>query len=167
MTKRYLQILPLILIAIITTTTLHAQARFAIYGTGGFEKSGIVNQGDWNAAVTFGFYYGIYHVGPLDLSADARADLARNIKSGLIGPRFAFKLPIFPLRPYAEVLGGGSVYPNTPSGLPIANKFVGRIVGGLDATILPRLDWRVVDYSYGLNSASRQQTITSGLVIRF
>ena len=110
---------------------------------------------------------GNHHVGPLDLSADARADLASNIKSGLIGPRFAFKLPLFPLRPYAEVLGGGSVYPNTPNGLPIANKFVGRIVGGLDATILPRLDWRVVDYSYGLNSASRQQTITSGLVIRF
>ena len=167
MTKRYLQILPLILIAIITTTTLHAQARFAIYGTGGFEKSGIVNQGDWNAAVTFGFYYGIFHVGPLDLSADARADLSSNIKSGLLGPRFAFHLPIIAVKPYAEILVGGSTYPNTPSGLSISNKIVGRVVGGVDTAILPHLDWRMIDYSYGLNSASRQQTISTGLVLRF
>ena len=158
-------LLPLL---VLSTSTLHAQAKFAIYGTGGGEKTGIVNQNDWNTAATFGFYYGIYHVGPLDLSADARADLSSNIKSGLLGPRLAFHLPIIAVKPYAEVLVGGSTYPNTPSGLSISNKIVGRVVGGVDTAILPHLDWRMIDYSYGLNSAaSHQQTISTGLVLRF
>ena len=114
------------------------------------------------------FYYGIYHVGPLDLSADARADLSSNIKSGLLGPRLAFHLPIVAVKPYAEILVGGSTYPNTPSGLSISSKIVGRVVGGVDTAILPHLDWRMIDYSYGLNSAaSHQQTISTGLVLRF
>jgi hypothetical protein len=161
------KILFLALLLSFPTAALHAQAKFAIYGTGGAEKTGVVNQEDWNTAVTFGFYYGIYHVGPLSLSADARGDVSSKIKSGLIGPRFAFHLPVVPLKPYAEILVGGSTYPDTPAGLSIANKFVGRVVGGIDTTILPHLDWRMIDYSYGLNSASRQQTISSGLVLRF
>src|ERR1700733_11430098 len=84
-------LLPLL---VLSTSTLHAQAKFAIYGTGGGEKTGIVNQNDWNTAATFGFYYGIYHVGPLDLSADARADLSSNIKSGLLGPPPPLPLPL-------------------------------------------------------------------------
>ncbi len=162
---RKLFILPFLLSFL--TIALHAQARFAIYGTGGAEKTGIVNQDDWDTAVTFGFYYGIYHVGPLDLSADARGDVSSKIKSGLIGPRLAFRLPIVAIKPYAEVLIGGSTYPDTPAGLHISNKIVGRIVGGVDTTILPHLDWRMIDYSYGLNSASHQQTLSTGLVLRF
>lgn len=156
-----------LLILHLTAVALHAQARFAIYGTGGAEKTGIINQDGWYTAATFGFYYGIFHVGPLDLSADVRGDVSSKIKSGLIGPRLAFHLPVVALKPYVEVLAGGSTYPNTSAGLPIPNKFVGRIVGGIDTTILPRIDWRVIDYSYGLNSASRQQTISTGLVLRF
>src|ERR1700744_870598 len=123
MSRRILfNLLPLL---VLSTSTLHPQAKFAIYGTGGGEKTGIVNQNDWNTAVTFGFYYGIYHFGPLDLSADARGDLSSNTKSGLLGPRLAFRLPIVALKPYAELLGGASVYPDTPSGLSIRHKFVG------------------------------------------
>jgi hypothetical protein len=161
------RILFLALLVISLTSTLHAQAKFAIYGTGGGEKTGIVNQSGWNTAATFGFYYGIYHVGPLDLSADARADLSSDIKSGLLGPRLAFHLPIIAVKPYAEILVGGSTYPNTPSGLSISSKIVGRVVGGVDTAIFPNVDWRMIDYSYGLNSANHQQTISTGLVLRF
>lgn len=166
MNRRTLLTLP-VLVFTFTAAALNAQARFAIYATGGGEKTGIVNQNDWNTAATFGFYYGIYHLGPLDLSADARGDVSSKIKSGLVGPRLAFHLPIVALKPYAEILGGGSTYPDTPAGLSIPNKFVGRVVGGIDTAILPHVDWRMIDYSYGLNSASHQQTISTGLVLRF
>ena len=72
MSRRTLWILPLLLS--LTATTLHAQARFAIYGTGGGEKSGLPND-DWRGAGTFGFYYGILHAAIFDISVDARGDL--------------------------------------------------------------------------------------------
>ncbi len=46
-----------------------------------------------------------------------------------------------------------------------------QILGGVDYTFLPRLDWRVVEFSYGglagLNNGSfHPKTISSGLVLR-
>jgi hypothetical protein len=172
MTKRYLQLLPLILIAIVTSTNLHAQAKLGIYGTVGTEKTEIGNSG-WSTAGTFGLYYGLVHLGPIAIAADARGDVSSNINSGLFGPRIALTLPAFPLKPYFEVLGGFSSY-NTQSGGP-KNTTSGnyRWVGGIDTTILPRLDWRIVDYSYsggGItqdNVTHHPQSLTTGLVLRF
>jgi hypothetical protein len=164
MTKRYLQILPLILIAIVTAN-LHAQAKIGIYGTVGTEKSEVNNQG-WTTAGTFGFYYGLAHLGPISLSGDARGDVSSNINSGLFGPRVALSLPVFPLKPYFEVLGGFSSYTAGTS----ANY---RWVGGIDTTILPRVDWRIADYSYsggGItqgNITRHPQSLTTGIVLRF
>jgi hypothetical protein len=147
---------------------LRAQARFAIYGTGGGEKSGLPND-DWHAAGTFGFYYGILRAGPIDISVDARADLSSNIKSGFIGPRAAVKLPAIPLKPYGELIFGVSTY-STPARLPIPNDFAYRYVVGLDTTILPHIDWRVADFSYAINNSANgthAKTLSSGLVLRF
>jgi hypothetical protein len=167
MTKRCLQILPLVVI-LLFSTNLHAQARFAIYGTGGGEKSGLSND-DWHAAGTFGFYYGLLHAAIFDISVDARGDLSSNIKSGFLGPRVAVKVPVIPLKPYGEFIFGVSTY-STPSHLPIPNDFAYRYVLGLDTTILPHIDWRVADFSYALNNSangSHAKTLSSGLVIRF
>jgi hypothetical protein len=163
MTKRYLQFLAFILSAIVTTN-LHAQARFAIYGTAGTEKSGLPAQA-WKLGGTFGFYYGLYHIGPLDISADARGDLSHDINSGFVGPRVAVKIPVVPLKPYGEFIFGISTYSNN-----LPNDFAYRYVVGLDATIIPHIDWRVVDFSYGINrsgNGDHARTLTSGLVIRF
>ena len=159
--------LALLLLSLIPGT-LNAQAKFAIYGTAGTEKSGLPND-SWKLGGTFGFYYGLYHVGPLSFSADARGDLSQNISSGFIGPRVAAKLPVIPLKPYAEFIFGVSSY-STPSNLKIDNDFAYRYVLGLDTTILPHLDWRLVDFSYALNTSANSghaKTLTSGLVIRF
>jgi len=167
MSRRTLWILPLLLLSL-TATTLHAQARFAIYGTAGGEKSGLPND-DWHAAGTFGFYYGLYHFTPIDLSVDARGDLSSNIKSGFLGPRVAVKLPIIPVKPYGEFIFGVSTY-STPAHLPIPNDFAYRYVVGLDTTILPHIDWRVADFSYAINNSANgthAKTLSSGLVIRF
>jgi hypothetical protein len=163
MTKRCLQILPLVVI-LLFSTNLHAQARFAIYGTAGGEKSGLLNE-DWTVAGTFGFYYGLFHAGPIDLSVDARGDVSSNINSGLVGPRVAVKLPVIPLKPYGEFIFGVSTYSR-----PLPNDFAYRYVLGLDATIIPHIDWRVVDFSYGINNSANgthAKTLSSGLVIRF
>jgi len=147
---------------------LHAQARFAIYGTGGGEKSGLPND-DWQAAGTFGFYYGLLHAAIFDISVDARGDLSSNIKSGFLGPRVAVKVPVIPLKPYGEFIFGVSTY-STPNHLPIPNDFAYRYVLGLDTTILPHLDWRVADFSYAIDNSANSghaKTLSSGLVIRF
>jgi len=167
MSRRTLWILPVLLLNL-TATTLHAQAKLAVYGTGGGEKSGLPND-DWHAAGTFGFYYGLYHFTPIDLSVDARGDLSSNIKSGFLGPRVAVKLPIIPIKPYGEFIFGVSTY-STPAHLPIPNDFAYRYVVGLDTTILPHIDWRVADFSYGINNSANgthAKTLSSGLVIRF
>jgi hypothetical protein len=166
MSRRVLWILPLLLVALVSVS-LHAQARFAIYGTGGGEKTGLPND-DWQGAGTFGFYYGILHAAIFDISVDARGDLSSNIKSGFLGPRVAVKLPIIPLKPYGEFIFGVSTY--SPAHLPIPNDFAYRYVVGLDATILPHIDWRVADFSYAINNSANgthAKTLSSGLVIRF
>jgi|ERR1700722_19135641 len=165
---RRLWTLPLLLLSF-CTATLHAQSRFAIYGTFGGEKSGLPNQG-WTTAETFGLYVGITNLGPLAVSADARADLSSNINSVLIGPRAALHFHLFPLKPYAELLIGGSTYARTAAGLKDSGQFASRAVFGADTAILPHLDWRIIDFSTGINQSAngtRQKTISSGLVLRF
>jgi hypothetical protein len=167
MTKRCLPILPLVVI-LLFSSNLHAQARFAIYGTGGGEKSGVPND-DWHGAGTFGFYYGILHAAIFDISVDARGDLSTNIKSGFVGPRVAVKVPVIPIKPYGEFIFGVSTY-STPAHLPIPNDFAYRYVLGLDTTILPHIDWRVADFSYAINNSANgthAKTLSSGLVVRF
>jgi hypothetical protein len=167
MNRRVLWTVPLLLLAL-CCMNLHAQARFAIYGTGGGEKSGLPND-DWQAAGTFGFYYGLLHAAIFDISVDARGDLSSNIKSGFLGPRVAVKVPVIPLKPYGEFIFGVSTY-STPNHLPIPNDFAYRYVLGLDTTILPHLDWRVADFSYAIDNSANSghaKTLSSGLVIRF
>jgi hypothetical protein len=154
------------------TSSLHAQAKLAIYGTVGGEKTEVANEG-WTTAGTFGLYYGLFKAGPIRISVDARGDLSDNINSGLFGPRVALQLPLFPLKPYVEVLGGFSSYSSTNNGAKDTTSANYRLVGGVDTTILPHLDWRIADYSYSPAGISQQgvtrhpQSLTTGLVIRF
>jgi hypothetical protein len=166
MSRRYLWTLPLLLALI--TTTLHAQAKLAVYGTFGGEKSGLPNVG-WTTAETFGLYVGVAKLGPLAFSVDGRADLSSKIKSGLVGPRLAVRLPAIPIKPYAEVLIGASTYATFPDGLKDNGQFASRAVFGADSSLLPHLDWRVVDFSYGLNQSANgdhAKTLSTGLVLR-
>ncbi|MHB1857169.1 MAG: hypothetical protein ACYCPM_07010, partial [Acidobacteriaceae bacterium] len=51
-----------------------------------------------------------------------------------------------------------------------ATKFQYQFLGGLDLTVLPRIDWRVVEFSYGglsgLGSSLNPKTISTGIVVR-
>jgi len=171
MNRRIILTLITVLLLCLVPANLHAQAKLAIYGAGGTEKSGLQHSG-WNAAGIFGFYYGLRHFGPLDLSADVRGDLSSNIYSGVLGPRLAVKIPVVPTRPYGEFLFGESSYSTQSNGNRNANDFTYRAVVGVDFTLIPHFDWRVVDYSYSsgitqLNASVHPKTITTGFVIRF
>jgi hypothetical protein len=168
MNHRYLRVLPLLLLFI--TVTLHAQAKLAIYGTVGGEKSGLQNE-SWTTAGTFGLYYGVANFGPLAFSADVRGDLSSNINSFIVGPRLALHLPAFPLKPYVEFLLGGSSYSTNNNGPKNDSSFTYRYVGGIDTAILPHVDWRVIDFSYSggisqFSTSVNPKTLSSGLVLR-
>ena len=168
MNRRIIWTLPLLFITL-CTASLHAQAKLAIYGTVGGEKTEINNE-SWTIAGTFGLYYGLTHLAPLNLSIDARGDLSGNINSGLVGPRVALKLPAIPIKPYGEFLIGFQSYSKTAAGLKDPNDFAYRYVLGLDTTILPHIDWRVADFSYALNNSANgdhAKTLSTGLVLRF
>ena len=172
MTKRLFQLLPLffpLLLLAIVTTNLNAQAKLAIYGSVGTERSGLPYN-PWKLAGTFGLYYGLFDLGPIHLSVDGRGDISSAIHSGLGGPRLAIKLPAIPIKPYGEILFGVSSYPQTSGSPHYSNDFAYRYVVGIDSTILPHIDWRVVDFSYGINNSDNgghAESITSGLVLRF
>src|ERR1700679_3915775 len=142
MTKRLFQLLSLTLLVIVTTN-LQAQARLAIYGTAGVEQSGLPYN-PWRLAGTFGLYVQFVKFGPVFLSVDGRGDISSQIRSGFAGPRLAIKLPVLPIRPYGEILFGAANYPQTAAGIQYSNNFAYRYVVGVDSTILPHLDWRVV-----------------------
>ena len=162
----------LVLLIGASPVALRAQAKIAIYGTVGTEKSEVNNSG-WSTAGTFGLYYGLVNLGPVAISADARGDLSTNINSGFIGPRVALHFPLFPLKPYVELLVGVSAYSTQDNGPKNATDLNYRWVGGLDTTILPHLDWRIADYSYSGGGISQggitrhPQTLSTGLVVRF
>ena len=158
----------IVLLLSFASTYLNAQAKLAVYGTVGGENRGVVNANGWETSGIVGLYVGLLNFGPVAISVDGRGELASSIKSGLVGPRIALHLPVMPLKPYVEALVGGSTYPNLPNGLPLKSRFAGRFVAGLDTTILPRIDWRVIDFGYGITAANpRAATLTTGLVVRF
>jgi len=172
MTKRCVPFLSSVLILLaLVPVKLHAQAKFAVYGTAGGEKTDISNE-PWTIGGTVGIYYGFARLGPIAISADARGDLSRNMISGLFGPRIALALPYFPFKPYFEVIGGVSSYAIVDEGPRSYTDGTYRWVGGVDTTIFPHTDWRL-DYSYGGGGISQNnitrhpQSLTSGLVIRF
>lgn len=159
MNLKRLVFLPLVLV--LTTATLQAQAKLAIYGTVGGETPGAHQS--WATAGTLGAYVGVRDLGPVALSVDGRADISGNVKSGLFGPRLALHPPLFPLKPYFELLIGGSAVNHG------STQFAARYVLGADTTILPHVDWRIIDFSDGLNqiSGGNAKTLSTGLVLRF
>jgi hypothetical protein len=73
--------------------------------------------------------------------------------------------------PYVEALAGAG-YTQFPvaSGQASGTKFSYQFVGGVDFTILPHIDWRVAEFSYGglsiLDSSINPKTLSTGIVLR-
>lgn len=150
----------------------HAQTGvYAEFSTSNFNSPGIGRQ----FGPTFGFYHEIWHPPFFRVGFDARASLlgsgSRKAYMGLIGPQVQIHPRVLPFMPYVEgLVGAGDV--NVGQGGSIISKTALAYEGvvGLDWTIFPRLDWRVVEFSAGgfgnLNASVSPRTWSTGLVLR-
>jgi hypothetical protein len=154
---------------LLAPAALHAQ--FAVYG----EVGGAAMH---NAPIDLGFgpIVGVYkQTGYAVHTVSAGLDLRGSFmgRSGFhyntvaVGPRISFSSHVLPLHPYVEGLLGIANY-NGGSHTSSVTHFNYQVVGGLDTTILPHVDWRVVDISYSAAAGQdiHATTFATGFVFR-
>lgn len=167
----------LILIACFLLSFPAAYGQLGVYA--GFSASELSISGTgWNYGGTFGAYYTAWRLPVLSFGIDGRGSILSSASSDiqqqkmysvLAGPRANLHLPALPFKPYAEGLIGvghlrssfdGSTYYNNTA-------FAEGFAGGVDMTFFPRLDWRVVEYSYTrLPGGTNENALTTGIVFR-
>lgn len=106
----------------------------------------------------------------LNLGADLRGSfLTHNgvtFNTGAIGPRVAVKPLALPFRPYGEALVG--IASISGGSTPSSHHLNYQLIAGLDTTILPRIDWRIVEFDYSAMTSNsvNAKIFTTGLVLR-
>lgn len=124
---------------------------------------------------TFGLYHNVWRPPFLGIGFDARATLlgSGDTKAymGFVGPRLQLRPRVIPLMPYVEgLVGAGNVH--VGEGVAVVDKTAIAYEGavGVDWTIFPRLDWRVIEYAAGgfssINASISPRTLSTGLVLR-
>jgi hypothetical protein len=152
-----------------------AQAQTALYGEFSASRfNSLPNTNQWGYGGGFGLYSDFAKVPFGKIGGDIRLQFVRpadntTLFSTLLGPRIALHPKIVPLSPYAEFLFGAGHFTygnNSPS----TTQFDWRVLGGLDKTVLPHLDWRVIEVSYGqlntYNGHLQPVTFSTGIVLR-
>ena len=138
-----------------------------------------------NTPWMYGPTIGLYHdngFGPIALGLDVRGSFLRrgdtngagssqSLNSLQAGGRLAITPHVLPIKPYVEALGGyGGLTTGQGTARTSASHFTYQFLGGLDLTFFPRLDWRVVEFSYGrlsgLGDSYAPKTLSTGLVLR-
>jgi hypothetical protein len=153
---------------------LHAQ--LGLYGAFTAQNLGGPNNNGYDLyGGTFGGYLASGRLAILSVGIDLRGSFTRSsgasFDSGSIGPRIALNTHILPIQPYVEGTIGLGHVDFTGGSMGGATKFEYQVLGGLDYTILPRIDWRVAEYSYGALSMTnnynyRPKSLSTGLVLR-
>lgn len=165
--KRLSSLLLALLFAI--PAALHAQ--IGVYA--GFSGAPVSGAGtNWAYGPLVGIYKQTgYAANLVSIGGDLRASFLNrdgfHYYTGAVGPRIAFKAPILPLRPYVEgLIGVGNVEFANHGGS--STHFNYQVVGGLDTTVFPRLDWRVVEFDYSAvtSQSVNAKILTTGLVLR-
>jgi hypothetical protein len=163
-----------ILVLLVGAGCVPACAQTGVYAEYGVSWYGIPNL-NVQSGPTFGLYYQHWGIPFVRVGLDARASFmgsgAAVEDTGLIGPRVQIKPHILPLMPYGEALIGVT-HLNVGQGTAHTegNEFTWALNAGLDLTMLPRFDWRMVDYTYGgipgNSLQSNPSTVSTGLVVR-
>jgi hypothetical protein len=149
---------------------LHSQV--SIYAGFSGARIGGASGTDWAYGPLVGVYKQTgYAANIVSIGGDLRGSfLTRDsfhYYTGAVGPRFAFKAPILPFRPYVEgLVGAGNV--QSGSGTGSNTHFNYQVLGGLDTTIFPHVDWRVVEFAYSAVSGQsvNAKILSTGLVLR-
>ena len=154
--------------------SLAASAQTGIYAefsTSDFNASGV----DRQYGPTFGLYHNLWRPPFLGIGFDLRATLlgSGDTKAymGFVGPRLQVRPRVIPLMPYVEgLVGVGDVHVGSGGNFFSKTAFAFEGVVGVDWTILPRLDWRVVELSSGgfssLNASISPRILSTGVVLR-
>jgi hypothetical protein len=170
-----MKILRLIAVFFCMSLTPSLYAQLGLYGTFTTAKLNVTNYDNWLYGATFGAYLASGRLAFFSVGVDGRGSLdsrgPTGFYSGGIGPRVSLNTHILPISPYVEATAGvghATFSQGTPSSV---TKFEYQFLGGLEYTVLPRVDWRVAEFSYGgltgLNSYSfHPKTISSGVVLR-
>ena len=148
---------------------VRADAQIGVYA--GFSGAPVNGSGATQSA--FGPTFGVYAQSGryISFGGDFRGTfLARNgfnYFTGAAGPRLVLKTPVLPFRPYVEgLVGVASV--RDGDGSSSSTNLNYQILGGVDMTILPRIDWRVLEFDYSAASGSsvNAKIFTTGIVLR-
>lgn len=122
---------------------------------------------------TFGGYFDAGRLPLLNFGIDIRGTVLSSgntsVHSLAVGPRAVLHLPVIPLRPYAEgLIGEGHVKVGQGVAYTDNSGLDAGFVLGADLTILPHVDWRVLDYSYSYIEGAHtyEHNFTTGLVVR-
>jgi len=165
---------------IISAVAAAAQAQTAIYGEFTGAKLSAAHT-PWMYGPTIGVYHDSGH-GLLAAGFDVRGtfagrgdsdgrDTSQSLDTVMVGVRLAATPHVLPIKPYGEVLGGlGHLKAGEGSARTSSTKFAYEFVGGVDVKMLPRFDWRVVEFSYGrlagLGDSFAPKTLSTGIVFR-
>ena len=136
---------------------------------------------DWMYGPTVGLYHD-NGLGLIALGYDVRGSFLRrgntngagsneSLNTLEVGVRAALTPHVLPIKPYVEALGGyGGLTVGQGAARESASHAAYQFLGGVDLTFFPRLDWRVVEFSYGrlsgLGSTYAPKTLSTGLVFR-
>jgi hypothetical protein len=153
----------------VSSFTFSAEAQVAVYA--GFSGAPVSGSGATGSA--FGPMFGLYAQSGryISLGGDVRGSfLTRNgfnYFTGAAGPRVSIKPPILPFRPYVEGLVGVASFKDG-NGSSSSTKLNYQVLGGIDATILPHIDWRVIEFGYSAVSGNsvNAKIFSTGLVLR-
>ena len=169
------------LACVLLMSAVPAVAQLGVYGKLDLNRytDTNANSTNWLYGAGIGVYDNFIHAGPIALGGDLRGEFAsgnnHSYRSLLVGPRIALKLPIINFSPYLEPLfgyGGGKYSGQTAADVTTSydNKFLYGGVGGLDITVLPHLDWRVIEAGYitehNGNLPNPSILLSTGIVIR-
>lgn len=154
--------------------SIAAQGQNAVYGAFSASDYRLPNV-PWKTGGMFGFYADPFGVPFVKAGVDLRVSLigsgTETVDSYMGGLRVQIHPHLVRLMPYGEALIGGA-HVNVGQGSANTNKTGAeyQLVGGADFTILPHIDWRVVDYSWGnvfnVGETIHPQTLSTGLVVR-
>jgi hypothetical protein len=171
----------LVFLFILVVSTSAAIGQVGIYGN--FATVHLNNANTWSYGPGGGIYYDAVHLGPIRIGGDLRGNVLWgdqvNYWSGLGGVRLVVKPPLLPFRVYGQGSAGvgGMKASGSTGNLPnsYSNKFQWDVFGGTDFTLLPHVDWRVVELGYGKMSGVNGGTVapsvgvftlSTGIVLR-
>jgi hypothetical protein len=162
-----------VLLLFAASSIVAAHAQTGIYGEFGASRVNLPTD-DWAYGGTFGLYSDFAKLPLVRAGGDVRVQFTRlandtTLTSFLLGPRVAVHPHVVPFTPYVEGLIGGGHF-SYGNNSPSTTQFDWRVLGGIDRTVVPHLDWRIVEVSYGdigtYSGHLKPVTISTGIVLR-